>query len=419
MEEQNEKIAENNVHEKTLNTDEGIIKVKINAQEDRDDKSTVDSKLLSQEQITGARIQTSTSKAIPQNIMSPVSLPPPMFYPQLLPMGGIPASMQPVRFPFMIPQLGVPGIPPTMQPIHPLMSPVSTDNKPLHELNRLVTKQKDIIDIPSAIDKNLMDQMKQRAGTAGSSNVPPPANHMQTPKGPITSATTRQKGPIGPAHTNGIKRQNPFNEPNKSVAQFPGLQLKSKMSVPKPSTESDFKRHKMSVSPERNVFKSGSGLGEMPVLDLSMKTLRAQEEKQRRGESLLFSTCFNKESRRNINKDTGDAPHDLSVKASNSSHSNHTKSSSSVSSSKHVPLNVPLHPIYSETRPSTSGEKSSSSKSNTDHSAALDGKKEVSTNYFLSLRSFPEKASLRGYESRLVQIRQNIQPYQLAAMCLC
>ena len=384
-EDQNEKTGENVIMKNTKN-DETVDTSNVHGE--IKEKLTSSANVISQTLVSGVNSQISTSKAIPQNVISPVSLPRPMFYPQLLPMGGPVRGMQPVRFPFMIPQLGVPGIPAAMQPIHPLMSPVSKDNKPLHELSRLVTEQKEIIDIPSAIDKTLMGQIKHRPSSVAPSSAPPPSNHMQIPKGPITSATSRQKGPVGPAHSNGLKRQNPFSDPNKNTTHFPGLQLKSaKGNSSKTGTESDLKRQKMAVSPELNVFKPGSGLGEMPVLDLSMKTLRAQEEKQRRGESLLFSTCFSKDNRKNPNKDTFDAPQDLSMKStSSSSHSqsSSTKSTSlSVNSSKHIPLNVPLHPTQSEARLSTSGDTTVPSKSATaDRLTSQDGRKEVRTQGF-------------------------------------
>ena len=298
--------------------------------------------------VSGDGTHLPSSQGSAQNLISPINFPRPMFFPPLQHMGGlIPGvqGMQPMRFPFMIPQLGMPGIPTAMQPIHPLMSPLSGDNKPLNELSRLVTKQKEIIAIPSAIDKQSQPAGQIKPSAMAPSSAPPPSNHTQVPKGPLTAGPSHRKGPIGPAHSNELKRQNPYQEANKT--NFPGLQLKSsKDSLSSSHKENEFKRQKMSVSPD-HVYKPSSGLGEAPVLDLSMKTLRAQEEKQMRGESLLFSTCFNK-NRANQTKGTTDAPEDLSVKASKSS-------SQSVSSTKHVPLNVPLHPLQSGTRSFTSG----------------------------------------------------------------
>ena len=340
---------------------------KAKAEEVKETKITDNNQLL----LPGDSSHLPSSQGTPQNLISPINFPRPMFFPSLQHMGGlIPGvqGMQPMRFPFMIPQLGVPGIPAAMQPIHPLMSPISTDNKPLNELSRLVTKQKEIIDIPSAIDKQPQSggQIKQSAMVP--SSAPPPSHHTQVPKGPLTAGPSHRKGPVGPAHTNELKRQNPFQESTKT--NFPGLQLKSsKDSLSSSHKENEFKRQKMSVSPDQ-AYKPSSGLGEAPVLDLSMKTLRAQEEKQRRGESLLFSTCFNK-NRTNQSKGTVDTPQDLSVKVSKSSSQSGitvpplSSHSFSVSSSKHVPLNVPLHPLQSDTRSFTSGTTTVPSSTNT------------------------------------------------------
>lgn len=366
-EDQNEKTLDSVRTKNNIKNEGTAKKTKENKREEVNEKLKTLASESDAEFVSRIDTKGSNANALPQSIISPVTLPRPIFYPQVFPMGGTVRGMQgmqalqgmqAMRFPFMIPQLGVPGIPAPMQPIHPLMSPISKDNKPLHELSRLVTEQKDIIDIPSAIDRNIVGQLKHRQSAITPSSVPPPSHHTQIPKGPLTSGTVRQKGPVGPAHTNGLKRSNPFNEPSKNANSFPGMHLKSsRTNISKNLNEMDLKRQKMSVSPEHNVFQTSSRLGEMPALDLSMKTMRAQEEKQRRGESLLFSTCFNKSSKTVLKKDGFEAPQDLSLKSqSSSSHSSAMKSTSaSIGSAKHTPLNVPLHPIHSETRLSASG----------------------------------------------------------------
>lgn len=242
-----------------------------------------------------------------------------MFYPQLVPV--------PQMLPLMIPHFGLQPLGSQVQPMQPVGNPVK-DEKPLHALDKLVTSHNDSLGNKSAIHHPHHRHKSPRTASPPSAHS---ASHqskfLSPPSSSMLLKSDHTPRPITPAHSNNIKREYPYPETNRNSHVYPA-DVKCDAHMDK-----DLKRQKKVGS--QSMYSPGEL--EVPVLDLSMKTLKAEEARQQRGESLLFNASFNRDTKFAPKKEHLDVPQDLSVKS---------KGSSSSSVHKAVPLNVPL-PMHS------------------------------------------------------------------------
>lgn len=255
-------------------------------------------------------LPASASQVDPKSLNSQTLLPTlsqghPMFYPQLIPVGGAIRGLPPVGMPFMIPHnFGFQAMPGPMPQIPGVSTAtVVKDEKPLHALNKLVSDQS----VGATANKSAI--IPQSNKLVSSNNPAPPSAHCSqtSSKGSIPSqAGCQGQRPITPAHSHSSKRQYPYPDRNHSS-------YSSRDSSLEPVNDLDLKRQK-TQTPQEKKHESASEY-EMPVLDLSMKTLRAQEARHQRGESLLFNTSFNKENRGLAKQEADETPQDLSLKS--------------------------------------------------------------------------------------------------------
>lgn len=270
-----------------------------------------------------------------QTILPNMNSPRPMFYPQLIPVGGAIRNMTPIGMPFMIgPPFGFQTVANQMQSVQPIGSSTSLkDEKPLYALNKLVSEQS------SGPNEN-RNSIPSLHGKPNPPNITPPSAHcsQSASKGPLGSPSSVPQihRPITPAHSHNAKRQYPYPDTNRSHPTY-SSNYSAKDIKSEPASDTDLKRQKVQGSQEKS-YQSGSGEFEMPVLDLSMKTLRAQEARHQRGESLLFNTSFNKDCKTVPKSEPCDAPQDLSLKSR--TNSNGSEKASSVH--KSVPLKIPF-----------------------------------------------------------------------------
>lgn len=279
--------------------------------------------------------QLDTKSLVPQTILPNFSQPRPMFYPQFIPVGGAIRNMTPVGMPFMLPQFGFQTVANQMQTMQAIGNTTGVrEEKPLYALNKLVSEQ-------SAGPSINRSAIATRHVKHNSTNVvsPPSAHSSQvTSKGPIMSPGTGPQAhrPIIPAHSQYSNRQYPYMDTNSGHPTYTsGINFKDVKA--ESVSDSDLKRQKLQT-PQEKQYQSGNGEYEIPVLDLSMKTLRAQEARHQRGESLLFNTSFNKDNKTISKPETCDAPQDLSLKSKTITGGNERP----VSAHKSVPLNIPL-----------------------------------------------------------------------------
>lgn len=252
----------------------------------------------------------------------------PMFYPQLVPMAGAMPSM---GLPFMIPQFGVQSLVSQVQPVPAVGNPIYLkDEKPIHALDKIVTSHKESLGNhnKSAISHSQHPHKSQRV-------ISPPSAHSSSTKYPSTHASPLlhqsdlSQRPITPAHSNNVKREYPYPETSRNQYVYTLNDIKTE-----PGMHKDLKRQKTSGS--HSMFLPKTSDLDAPVLDLSMKTLKAEEARHQRGESLLFDASFNKDSKFGVKSEHIDVPQDLSVKSKPSV-------GGGVSSGmKGIPLNVPL-----------------------------------------------------------------------------
>lgn len=273
-----------------------------------------------------------------QSGLNPASQPllpnfnPAMFYPQLVPVAG---AVPPMGLPFMIPQFGLQQLGSQVQQMSTPGNPIYVkDEKPLRALDKLVTSQQESLR-KSAIHPPEHRHKPQSAispPSAHSSNKYS-STHAHTHTSSMLPKSDLSQRPITPAHSNNIKREYPYPETNRNSHVYPPTDIKRESVHNK-----DLKRQKTTGS-HHNVYASGSSGSnemEMPVLDLSMKTMKAEEARHHRGESLLFDASFTKDHKFIPKAESLDIPQDLSVKSKGST-------SSSVSMAhKGIPLNVPL-----------------------------------------------------------------------------
>jgi len=267
----------------------------------------------------------------------------PMFYPQLVHMGG---GMSPMGLPFMIPQFGVPSLVSQVQSMPTVGNSIYVqEEKPLRALDKLVTSHKESV---GNRDKSAIPHRHKSQRV-----VSPPSAHSHSSSSKYTSShhsslhkSDHTQRPITPAHSNNIKREYPYTETNRNSYNYTMSDLKLE-----PSMEKDHKRQKTGGS--QNMYSSRSGETDAPVLDLSMKTMKAEEARHQRGESLLFDASFNKDTMFGVKSETMDIPQDLSVKSKGSS------SSSLSSVGKGFPLNIPF-PMQSSIGTFSTGKKESS-----------------------------------------------------------
>ncbi|XP_060570862.1 uncharacterized protein LOC132729138 [Ruditapes philippinarum] len=261
----------------------------------------------------------------------------PMFYPQLIPVGGAIRNMTPIGMPFMIggPQFGFQPVPNQMQTMQTFGGPHGVkDEKPLNALNKLVSEQS----AGPSNNRNAVASHSVKNNTPP--HITPPSAH-STQSSSKSSLISPQTGsqvhrPITPAHSHNNKRQYPYPDTNRNHPSY-SSNYSARDVKPEPVNDIDLKRQKVHGSQEK-LYPSKTNEFEMPVLDLSMKTLRAQEARHQRGESLLFNTSFNSENRPGQKTEPCDAPQDLSLKSRTSNggserHQNVQKS---------VPLNIPF-----------------------------------------------------------------------------
>ena len=306
--------------------------------------------------------------------VSPLSPPRPMLYPQFIPMAPHFRGVAPI--PFMIPQFGLQALGnPGMH--HPLLSPTTKESKAEASFNSLLT------DVKNSMEKSAIHSSSSKSSKPSSNSlpcVPPPSNHTQPPKGPITSPQVDESKnkPITPAHSHSVKRQYPYTDADRNLPGYGDTKVEKLK-----NSDTDLKRQKVISSSDTSVTKSSSGQFEMSALDLSMKTLRAQEERQQRGESLLFNTCFNKDGKSNPKSSIFEAPQDLSLRSSSSKNVDLPSSLSISASHRSVPLNVP-HPRSTLDLTKSIG----SSKPDNHRRDNIDSKPEVCLT-FLCLSYFP------------------------------
>ncbi|XP_045190689.2 AT-rich interactive domain-containing protein 5B-like isoform X1 [Mercenaria mercenaria] len=280
--------------------------------------------------------QVDTKSLPPQPILPSINAPRPMFYPQLIPVGGAIRNMTPIGMPFMIgPQFGFQTVSNQMQTMQAIGSaPGVKEEKPLNALNKLVSEQS----AGPSVNRNAIPSHP------GKNNPPPhitpPSAHSSqiTSNGPLISPQSGPQAhrPITPAHSHNSKRQYPYPDTNRNHPTY-SSNYSARDVKKEPVNDLDLKRQKLHGSQEKP-YQPGTNEFEMPVLDLSMKTLRAQEARHQRGESLLFNTSFNKENRTASKADSCDSPQDLSLKSKTNSNGNERQPNVH----KSVPLNIPF-----------------------------------------------------------------------------
>lgn len=279
--------------------------------------------------------QFDTKPLVPQTILPNFSQPRPMFYPQFIPVGGAIRNMTPLGMPFMLPQFGFQTVANQMQTMQAIGNTTGVaDEKPLYALSKLVSEQSP----GPSINRSAISIRPVKHNPTNV--VSPPSAHSSqvTSKGPIMSPGTGPHAhrPIIPAHSQYPNRQYPYPDTNSGHPTYTS-NINSRDFKAEAVSDSDLKRQKLHA-PQEKQYQSGTGEYEVPVLDLSMKTLRAQEARHQRGESLLFNTSFNKENKTISITDTCDAPQDLSLKSKTISGG----SERPISAHKSVPLNIPL-----------------------------------------------------------------------------
>ncbi|XP_052227861.1 AT-rich interactive domain-containing protein 5B-like isoform X3 [Dreissena polymorpha] len=249
----------------------------------------------------------SNAKPLPAAYMPIPSQAQPVFYPQFLPMGG---NMASVGLPaFMVPQFGYHTIPASMVQTHVGSQPGAVKSeKPLKALNSPVSSHSDsanksAIPHPHPSRPSIISPPSAHSSTIHYSSSP-----QSTLFSPGVTSKSHNPRPILPAHSNNAKRMYPYSDAN-SVKSDSGVYNTT------PAHDGDIKRQKLNRSQPEGVFPSNSNALDIPVLDLSMKTMKAQEARHQRGESLLFNTSFNRQPGMvAVKEKLTDSPQDLSRK---------------------------------------------------------------------------------------------------------
>ncbi|XP_052771370.1 AT-rich interactive domain-containing protein 5B-like isoform X1 [Mya arenaria] len=266
-------------------------------------------------------------KPLPATLLPVPNQARPMFYPQILPVGG---AMSPMGMPFMIPSFNYQPISASIQSLPAnVRNPVSIkEEQPLTALNKMAAS--------ASHNSSVSSGKSAMSNTVSRPMISPPSAHTFSVKTSSSALSPFPQRPITPAHTNNNKRQYPPSDSNKNFSHPMG----NSSSVL--GHESDVKRQKLHGS-QSNIYSSPSSSGNLdaPVLDLSMKTMKAQEAKHHRGESLLFDASFTREGNFIPKSEPYDAPQDLSKKSQFNPMEN--VGERNLSCHKNVPLNVP-HP---------------------------------------------------------------------------
>ena len=284
-------------------------------------------------------------KPIPAAFMPVLSQAHPMFYPHLVPMG---APMPTMGVPFMFPSFGYQSINTSVQSLPAsVRNPVSIkDEKPPGMAsNKLsLSSQSSMASLSSSYTTAGKSAMSHPHLAMSRSMGSPPSAHSSTVKAstpiPVAHGSSHtlpaHHRPITPAHSNHNKRQYPYPESNKNMHH----QVSASSSG---GRDLDTKRQK-GHSPHMAAQQSSPSAQDISVLDLSMKTMKAQETRHKHGESLLFDASFTREGKFNLKSEHFDAPEDLSKKSPLNLMEKVKERKES--SHKSVPLNVPL-PVQS------------------------------------------------------------------------
>lgn len=343
----NDKANDPNINKSGTKIDDIHINQPVDDRKKKDMNETNSSQSLP---ATVSHIDTKTMMT--QNFIPNFTQAQPMFYPQIIPVAGGMRTMAPMAMQFMIPQFGFQALPNTMQGMQALGNVHGVkEEKPLHALNKLVSDQ-NVQPVSSRV------AISSHHSRSTPSIVAPPSAHCSThlsSKGPSLPphSISQAHRPIAPAHSHPNKRIYPYSDTNKShITQTSSTSPYSSRDLK--SEPVDLKKQKLNNAQDDPYQPSNDF--DAPVLDLSMKTLRAQEARHHRGESLLFNTSFNKENSKGVPKSEHyDAPQDLSLKPRTSTSgglfgndrpkacatSGSTNSERPSSVHKSVPLNIP------------------------------------------------------------------------------